>query len=508
MMLSERLSQRFDDEIDEEKGLLLIEEDDNEEQAADAPTPQSTTRKCLSPNQRTDSRKGDAVHKKASSDSRPSLDPVRNSFRRKLSVDETSSDLPMISIPLRGDSSFGSVRSNMSYETFHTHTPLRRIRFQAVVWYIGAPDEVHGRVEMKFRVTIFWNAPGDKDDEIGYGMNNPQNKRVWKMHGRQRAYETTLSEVGDNDRIVYVPPVSILNAVEFELLGDAEVCCLKKEEHLMKWSGLYRASLLQENMHVGEFPHDEHDLVLRFGILKHRQRRKRWDKRIWKLDLATRDDTEDTIENPHGTIVDHVKVPGFNHGNHDLEFEFLPLQFGAERDMASRDECLQVKLRVRRESNYFDRNIIPLLACLNTVAVSTLALRAREFGARGEMILATSFVEIGIRMTVDSRLPVVGYQIKMQFVLNNFFFGLLFLVLESSVVYLLQDAGYIHTAVLYDQMTAIGEVIHLIATLYVYYRGSGAFGDSSWFRWRGTKATSHSVLKQEREMSSSSLGLL
>ena len=78
------------------------------------------------------------------------------------------------------------------------------------------------------------------------------------------------------DRIVYVPPVSILNAVDFDLLGEAEVCRLNTEEHLMKWSALYRASLLQDSMHVGEFPHDDHELVLRLGILKHRQRRKRW----------------------------------------------------------------------------------------------------------------------------------------------------------------------------------------------------------------------------------------
>jgi len=250
----------------------------------------------------------------------------------------------------------------------------------------------------------------------------------------------------------------------------------------MKWSALYRASLIQDNMHVGEFPHDEHNLVLRLGILKHRQRRKRWDKRIWKLDLASREDTEDTIENPHGTIVDHVKVPGFNHGGRGLEFEFLPLQFGADNTPLGLDECLQVKLRVRRESSYFDRNIIPLLACLNTVAVSTLSLRAREFGARGQMILATSFVEIGIRMTVDSRLPVVGYQIKMQFVLNNFFFGLLFLVLESSLVYLLQDAGHSHSASLYDRIAAVAEGLHMLTVLFIYYSGSGVFSCFVW-RW-------------------------
>jgi hypothetical protein len=361
----------------------------------------------------------------------------------------------------------------MSYETFQTTVGIRRIRFQVVVWYIGAPDEVHGRVEMKFRVTVFWNAPLDKDERVGYGMNNPFHRRVWKMHGRQRAYESSLNEVGEGERIVYVPPVSILNAVDFDVLGDAEVCRLNTEDNLMKWSALYRASLLQDNMNVGDFPHDTHGLVLRLGILKHRQRRKRWDKRIWKLDLATRDDTEDSIDTPHGTIVDHVKVPGFKHGNNGLEFEFLPLQFGAENDPLGRDECLQVKLRVTRESTYFDRNIIPLLACLNTVAVSTLALRAREFGARGQMILATSFVEIGVRMTVDSRLPVVGYQIKMQFVLNNFFFGLMFLVLESSMVYLLEDAGYIHSAIHYDRVAAILEVSHMLFTLFIYYRGSG-----------------------------------
>jgi hypothetical protein len=493
-------------EPDEEQGLLLIEEDD--EQATDEePTPQSSTRKIWSQDDRKESGKENSFQHGSSASNQPKLDAVQRSFRQNPSIDETAADgLKVISIPLRRDSSFCSVRSNMSYDTFHTSTAIRRIRFQVVVWYIGAPDEVHGRVEMKFRVTIFWNAPEDKDDdEVGYGMNNPYHKRVWKMHGRQRAYETSLSEVGDGDRIVYVPPVSILNAVDFELLGDAEVCRLNAAENLMKWSALYRASLLQDNMNVGEFPHDEHDLVLRFGILKHRQRRKRWDKRMWKLDLATREDTEDTIENPHGTIVDHVKVPGFNHGDRTLEFEFLPLQFGAERDPMARDECLQVKLRVRRESSYFDRNIIPLLACLNTVAVSTLALQAREFGARGEMILATSFVEIGIRMTVDSRLPVVGYQIKMQFVLNNFFFGLMFLVLESSLVYLLQDAGYIHSAIFYDRLAAITEVIHMIATLYVYYRGSGAFCNLNWCKRQNSECSALS--NEHRELSSLSLGL-
>jgi hypothetical protein len=121
--------------------------------------------------------------------------------------------------------------------------------------------------------------------------------------------------------------------------------------------------------------------------------------------LATREGTQETIQVPHGTIVDHVKVSGLSYSFEGLKFEFLPLDFGSDKGIPARDNCLQVKLHVTREHSYYDRNIIPPIAALAIVAVSTLALNASAFGARGEMILATSFVEIGIRRTVDSRLP-------------------------------------------------------------------------------------------------------
>ena len=105
---------------------------------------------------------------------------------------------------------------------------------------------------------------------------------------------------------------------------------------------------------------------------------------------------------------------------------------------------------------------------LNVVAVSTLSLEARRFSPRGQMILATSFVEIGIRMTVDSRLPLVGYQIKIQVVLNNFFYGLLFLGLESSVVYALsQNHGVDCVGI--DHAAVIAELLHLVTVLMWYY---------------------------------------
>jgi hypothetical protein len=128
----------------------------------------------------------------------------------------------------------------------------------------------------------------------------------------------------------------------------------------------------------------------------------------------------------------------------------MPLDFGSQRGVSSpRDQCLQVKLRVTREqSSCCDRNIMPLLAALNVVAIFTLALDAASFGARGETILAISFVEIGIRLTVDSRLPVrsrVSNQNAMDLI-NNFF-GLLFLVMESN-------AAYVYIAGLWNERQA------------------------------------------------------
>lgn len=235
----------------------------------------------------------------------------------------------------------------------------------------------------------------------------------------------------------------------------------------MKWSCLYKASLAQEHLHVANFPHDSHDLVLRLGILKHRQNRKRWDRRRWKLALATSEDTQDTIRVPHGLVVDHVQVPGFSCQKSKLQFNVVPMEFGGETEDMLPDQCLQVKLRVKRDSSYYDRNIIPLLAALNVVAISTIALTADRFGDRGEMQLAISFVEMGVRLTLDSRLPIVGYQIKMQRVLNNFFYGLLFLTLESSVNYIIfqTNPGY---AILVDKITALVSLAHLISIL-IYY---------------------------------------
>lgn len=199
--------------------------------------------------------------------------------------------------------------------------------------------------------------------------------------------------------------------------------------------------------------------------------------------MATKDDTHDTIETPHGTIVDHVKVPGFIHDSKGLEFDFLPLDFGSNKDINGQDHCLQVKFRVRRESSYYDRNIIPLIAVLNIVGVCLLALTPEDFGERGECYLAAAFVEIGIRMTVDGRLPLVGYQIKIQWVLNNFFYGLLFLVIESSAAYILFLQGLEEASKRLDICAAVLETVRMVTALCIYFLGSGGFFDKFCFKW-------------------------
>ena len=115
-------------------------------------------------------------------------------------------------------------------------------------------DAVLGQVRMKFRVTIFWNAPSDEEHNTmartGYGSYDASNKKVWTMHGRQRAYQRELCEILPGSKLLYVPPVSILNGVDFKIIGEPEVCLVDEETRAMKWSCMYNASLIQEHMRV------------------------------------------------------------------------------------------------------------------------------------------------------------------------------------------------------------------------------------------------------------------
>lgn len=120
-----------------------------------------------------------------------------------------------------------------------------------------AKDVVLGLVTMKFRVTIFWDAPNPAEHQkmalSGYGNYDASNKKVWTMEGRQRAFQKELNEVLPGSNLVYVPPISIINAVDFDEVGRSEVCCVNEEKRQYKWTCMYKASLIQPHMKVKRY---------------------------------------------------------------------------------------------------------------------------------------------------------------------------------------------------------------------------------------------------------------
>ena len=95
---------------------------------------------------------------------------------------------------------------------------------------------------------------------------------------------------------------------------------------------------------------------------------------------------------------------------------------------------------------YYDKNIMPLLSMLNLVSISILTLDGDHYFQRGLMSLNIAFVEIGLRMQLDNHLPSVGYQIKMQRILNFYFYSILSIVLESSLIKFLIENGDVSVA--------------------------------------------------------------
>lgn len=314
------------------------------------------------------------------------------------------------------------------------------IRFQVVIWSIGPIDVLTGRVAIKFRVTIFWNATDSRDDDDKKKNINDDKEQppyVWMMKGRNKAVRCQLSD--SPSETIDIPQVSILNVVSFDVVGAPEVSQLRGDTKLMRWTCLYNAQLLQDEMRVDNFPHDEHLVKLKLGVLSERNAGERWDKKLWKIALATEKDSQRSTRVPHGVIVDHARIPEFSYNKESgLIFDLVPLSFGPqEKAPNEQDYFLEVKLPVVRDSGYYDKNIVPLLCVLTTVSISFLVLNATFFFQRTLMMLNVSFLEIGIRMSVDKTLPSVGYEIKIQDMMNRFFYSILFLALESSVMYAL-----------------------------------------------------------------------
>ena len=86
---------------------------------------------------------------------------------------------------------------------------------------------------------------------------------------------------------------------------------------------------------------------------------------------------------------------------------------------------------------------MPLLDILNLVSISILvSLNANEFFQRALLCLNIAFLEIGLRTSLDARLPTVGYEIKMQKLLNSYLFSILYIVFESAAVKVLVENFY------------------------------------------------------------------
>jgi hypothetical protein len=393
----------------------------------------------------------------------------------------------------------GSASSYPSYQKLTSYQSLdfdqeRTIRHQVIVWSVGIPDVKSHTVTIMFRVTLFWNDPqlpvpltlllnGTEGQEPRQRQplnsnagdasakrdnhNNNNNKggggeggdSYWVMDGRRKAIRRTKHSNSNGtagttteEDTIDVPAISIINADTFEVVGAPDITLLRKKSRLMRFSCMYRARLQQDSMNVSQFPHDSHDLVLKLGILAQRQKGGKWDRRKWKLGLANESDTQGSVRIPFGVLVDHVAVPGFQISDRGLEFELEPIDYGnaATMNMSAgsgsgladalnnhrdQDFCIKAKIRVKRNSAYYDRNIMPLLDILNLVSISILvSLDAEHFFQRGLLCLNIAFVEVGLRTSLDARLPTVGYEIKMQKVLNSYFFSILYIVLESAAM--------------------------------------------------------------------------
>jgi hypothetical protein len=384
---------------------------------------------------------------------------------------------------LRENRAYGAI--NGSAET------VRTIRFQVLIWYIGKLDVVTGSVPMTFRVTLFWNDLNpEQEDILTVDGTSTSSINVWKMHGRQKAYESEMKGI-PMDSAIDVPPLSILNVATFEIIGSPEVEMLRDNTRLMRWTAMYRATVVQDNLTVEHFPHDSHEIGLKLAILSHRSKGRQWDRRIWKLALATADDNQNSTRVPHGLIVDQVNIPDFEYNKErGAEFQFCSLAHGSFDPKGDQpDTYLKVSVNVLRQSGYYDNNIVPLLALLNVVAVSVLTLEDREFFNRGLLTMNIAFVEIGIRMTADSHLPSVGYEIRLQRILNEFFCVLMFLVLEAMLVYVMREYYGIPQvfAKAVDWITGISALLHNLITVVRYYDSQRQAHKRLHFGWKTAK---------------------
>lgn len=142
----------------------------------------------------------------------------------------------MISMNLNKYSSFDNITVAAADQK-----QVQTIRFQVIVWSVGCPDVKNDLVSMKFRVTLFWNdiSSINKDDtaknngkveqhaKSGMKKNNnssSSHQSIWIMAGRGAAYKKRITEISSDT--IAIPPVSILNAESFDVIGQVSLIIL------------------------------------------------------------------------------------------------------------------------------------------------------------------------------------------------------------------------------------------------------------------------------------------
>ena len=120
---------------------------------------------------------------------------------------------------------------------------------------------------------------------------------------------------------------------------------------------------------------------------------------------------------------------------------------------------------------------MPPVSIMNAVEFETVdapgITMVADRGTSQSMRWMYMFLQVGIRLTLDNRLPSVGYQIKMQYVMNCCFWLLCGLVLESNVVFfLVRKRGWDEDIT--DRFDLAAACVALVYNAYIimtYFRG-------------------------------------
>jgi hypothetical protein len=191
---------------------------------------------------------------------------------------------------------------------------------------------------------------------------------------------------------------------------------------------------------ASKFPYDEFDLFIDLGISVYKKVGMAWDVASGcergqdipdVVGPATVDDNEKPIaeEFACGAVEDIVIIPGFLHKK---------LVMSTKENFSGKVigwKLMHCTIQVRRQHAYVTHNILWPLFPLHICAILALVLPIEEFGHRSTILFAVAFLEIGLRLSLDNRLPEVAGSILIQRMVNALFYTLLILAMESGILY-------------------------------------------------------------------------